>query len=83
MTTVFRKLDDAVDELRRDPTRPVRADVGDMEVELRAVPPAPARFRLGDLLASLGPWEGEDAASLMQRLAEARQLGGSGEAPHL
>ena len=75
-------LDDAIAQLRRDPLRPVRAQVDDLEIEIRAVAPERPR-RLGSFLASLGPWEGESAETLTARLREARDVGGSVEPPEL
>ncbi|HEY3357220.1 MAG TPA: hypothetical protein VGQ83_28480 [Polyangia bacterium] len=78
-----KNLDEAVAELKRDPTRPVRVRVDDLEVELRAVLVTPEEAGLGDRLAAAGPWEGEELDDLLQVLREARAAGGSAEAPDL
>jgi hypothetical protein len=80
---VFKNLEEAVEALKRDPSRPVRAQVDDLDLELRAVGSNPRTVRLGDFLSSLGPWEGESAAELNARLKEARASGGSSELPRL
>ena len=80
---IFENLQRAIDELKRDPSRPVQAQVDELEVELRALTPAEHPERLGDFLASLGPWEGESLDELLERLKEARKSGGSSEPPRL
>lgn len=59
-------LDDAIQALRRDPTRPVRAKVDDaLTVEVTAVEPtAPVQRTMGELLREVGRWEGESGAAL-------------------
>lgn len=81
--SVFHSIDEAVRELRRDPSRPVRAHLDDLDIELRAVEPPARPVRLGDFLASLGPWEGEAEEDLLARLRDARHTGGSAEPPEL
>ncbi len=76
-------LDEALDQLKRDPLHPVRLHVRDMEVEVRAVTPPPNDMPLGDFLASLGPWEGESTEELLQLLRDERKMGGSKEPPTL
>jgi hypothetical protein len=76
-------LDDAVEQLRRDPAHPVRARLDELEVELRAVPPARAAGGLGDQMAALGPWEGESQDEILRLLAEGRRSGGSAAPPGL
>jgi len=80
---VFKNLEKAVEALKRDPSRPVRAQVDDLDLELRAVGSESRPVRLGDFLSSLGPWEGESTAELCARLKEARASGGSSEPPRL
>lgn len=80
---VFKNLEEAVEELVRDPSRPVRAHVRDLDVELRAMASPEKALKLGDYLASLGPWEGESPEELLRRLREAREAGGSAEPPAL
>lgn len=59
---VFSTIEEAVEELKRHPTHPVRAHLPELDVEMRALPPETASRPLGDFLAALGPWEGEPAA---------------------
>jgi hypothetical protein len=81
---VFKNLEEAVEALKRDPSRPVRAQVvDDLDLELRAVGSKSPPVRLGEFLSSLGPWEGESTAELHARLKEARASGGSSEPPRL
>jgi hypothetical protein len=76
---VYGTLEEAVEELKKNPDHPVRAHLDSLDVELRAVGAQEAPIRLGDALAQLGPWEGESAEELIERLAEARRAGGSAE----
>jgi hypothetical protein len=71
-------LDDALAALRRDPTRPVEAELQGMHVELRVAPPSAA-----NVFRAIGPWEGETTEELLRRLDEARRAGGSADAPEL
>jgi hypothetical protein len=72
-------LEAAIAQLRRNPAVPVRAQLGDLELELRAVRSSAPGTALGDYLASLGPWEGETLAELTERLRAAREAGGAAE----
>lgn len=64
-------LDQAVAQLKRDPIHPVRARVGELEVELRVVGDgAKTQPGLGDLMAVAGPWEGESTEELINILSE-------------
>jgi len=69
-------LKQAIEALRREPARPVRARLDDLTVELRAVPEATTRSA-ADVFAAIGPWEGETTEELLQLLADARRQGGS------
>jgi hypothetical protein len=80
---VFDNLQAAVEELKRDPSRPVQAHVDDLEMELRALTPKERPADLVKFLADLGPWEGESLDELLARLREAREAGGSAEPPSL
>jgi len=80
---VFNNLQAAVAELKKDPSRPVRAHVDDLDVELRALTPGQRPQDIREFLADLGPWEGETFDELRARLREARQAGGSAEPPRL
>jgi hypothetical protein len=70
-------LDQAVEALKRDPTHPVRARVGDMTVELRAVPDSPPTIErsAADALRQIGPWEGETYEELVALFSGVGQPG--------
>ena len=65
-------LDEAVAALRQDPSKPVRAKLGDMTVELRAVNAGDAEQSAADAFAALGAWEGETTDELVILLSERR-----------
>jgi hypothetical protein len=71
-------LEEAVAQLKRDPSHPVHARVEGLEVELRVVGTGDTRPGLGSRLAAIGPWEGIALDDLMRLLAEARAAGGTG-----
>jgi hypothetical protein len=75
-------LDEAVAQLERDPRHPVRARVGELDLEIRVVVGSgQAQAGLGDLMAAAGPWEGESTEDLIRILREGRDAGGSAEPP--
>lgn len=75
-------LDEAVAQLKRDPNHPVRARVGELDVEIRVVSGGlQDQTGLGDLMAAAGPWEGESTEELIRILREGRDAGGSAEPP--
>ena len=76
-------LEEAVAELKRDPSHPVHAAVGDLEIELRVVRPDEGQSGVGTRLAAIGPWEGITLEELTKLLSEARELGGSAAPPEL
>jgi hypothetical protein len=76
-------LDDAVEQLKRNPSRPVRANVEGLEVELRVVAARSTESRIGTRLAAIGPWEGVELADLAKLLADARAAGGTASVPEL
>ena len=81
-TQIPKALEEALAQLRRDPSRPVRAHLGELDVELRAVPPAQRRGPgLGTRMAALGPWQGESTEEIIRILREGREAGGSAEPP--
>ena len=80
---VFDNLKAAVDELKRDPNRPVYAEVDSLDVELRALVPRTRPADIGKFLEDLGPWEGESYEDLARRLREARKEGSVDEPPAL
>lgn len=69
-------------QLKRDPNHPVRARVGELDVEIRVVSGGlQHETGLGDLMAAAGPWEGESTDELIRILREGRDAGGSAEPP--
>lgn len=78
-TAIAKSLEEAIERLRHDPLHPVEAVVGDLRVEVRVKSSRSA----ADLFREVGPWEGESTEELLQRLAEERRHGGSGEPPAL
>ena len=78
-TAIAKNMEEAIEQLRRDPAHPVEAIVGDLCVEVRIRGLRSA----ADLFREIGPWEGETTEALWKRLAEERRLGGSGEPPTL
>jgi hypothetical protein len=77
-------LDEALEELKRDPAHTVHARVEGMDVELRVIPRSPApEMGLGDWMASAGPWQGETEDEIQQILRESRRAGGSAEPPEM
>jgi hypothetical protein len=73
---VVRTIEQAVEQLKRDPTRPVQARVGDMTIEVRAVTVESSGRSAADVFAELGPWEGETIEEVFAILAGARSRGG-------
>lgn len=66
-----RTLEEALAELKRDPSHPVQARVDDLQVELRVVEDkavAPA-----DIFAGVGPWQGQSTEELLRALRELRE----------
>jgi hypothetical protein len=53
-----RTFEQAVAELKRDPSQPVHARVDDLDLELRVVRSTKAHVGIGTRLAAIGPWEG-------------------------
>lgn len=76
-------LQEAVAELKRDPSRPVQARVDGLDVELRALSSNENHAGLGSRLAAIGPWEGVSVDDLMQILREGREAGGSAAPPEM
>jgi hypothetical protein len=84
-TQIPKVLEEALAKLRRDPSRPVRAHLDELDVELRVVTahreePAPG---LGDRMAEAGPWEGESTEEIIRILREGRDAGGNAETPEI
>ena len=75
-STMPKSLQQAIDLLRKDPSRPVRAEVDGLTVEVRRVETTPAVGQsAADMFAALGPWEGESAEEIRAILGEARREG--------
>ena len=80
---VVKSIEEAVERLKRDPTRSVRAKIGDVTVEVRAVTEEATERSAASVFAEIGPWEGETAEELLALLAEARHRGGQRSVPEL
>lgn len=82
-TKIPKALEEALAKLRNDPSRPVRAQLDELDVELRVVTAhrEEAAPGLGDRMAAAGPWEGETTDELIRILREGRDAGGSAEPP--
>jgi len=73
---VSKTLEELVEQLKRDPSHPVRTRLGDLTIEVRAVAEPPAGRSAADLFAEAGPWAGETTEEILAMLAEARRHGG-------
>ena len=82
MPTV-KTIEEAVEQLRRDPTRPVRTTVGGLTIELTAVTEKASGRSAASVFAEIGPWRGETTEELLAVLAESRSHGGRRPAPDL
>jgi hypothetical protein len=71
--TTFHDLQAALEQLKRNPSRPVQVHADDLDIELGAFVPKERPADLGAFLADLGPWEGESLDELLTRLREARK----------
>ncbi len=76
-------LEEAVAELKRDPSHPVHARVDGLDVELRVLPSNETHPGAGSRLAAIGPWEGIALDELDRILREGREAGGSAPAPEM
>jgi hypothetical protein len=79
----MKTLEEAVEQLKHDRSRPVRAEVGDMVIEVRAVNPTIAEGSAADVFAEIGPWLGETTEEMLQLLTAARRRGGQRSVPDL
>jgi hypothetical protein len=68
-------LREAIDQLKRDPTQPVRTTIEGMAVELRAISEASSPRTAADAFAKVGGWVGESTDEILSILAEARREG--------
>jgi hypothetical protein len=76
-------LDEAVAELKRNPSQPVHANVDGMDVEMRVVPQNQTRPGIGTRLAAIGPWEGITLDDLMKIVRESLETGESAAPPEM
>ena len=76
-------LEEAVAELKRDPSHPVHARVDGLDVELRVLPSNESEAGLGTRLAAIGPWEGVALDDLMRILRDGRESGDSAAPPEM
>lgn len=67
-------LEEAVAELKRDPSHPLRLAVNDVEVEVRLVGVEQAQTPVDDIMCGAGPWEGESTEDLIRIIREGRKL---------
>jgi hypothetical protein len=68
-------LREAIDQLKRDPTQPVRTTIEGMAVEMRAVSEAPSPRTAAEAFANVGGWAGESTDEILAILADARREG--------
>jgi hypothetical protein len=73
---VAKTIEEVVEQLKRDPSHPVRAQLGGLTVEVRAVADPPSDRSAAELFAEVGPWAGETTEEILAVLAEARRQGG-------
>jgi len=76
-------FEEAVAELKRDPSHPVHARVDGLDFELRIIPSNETQPGVGSRLAAIGPWEGVALEDLMRILREGRESGGSAAPPEM
>jgi hypothetical protein len=76
-------LEEAVADLKRDPSQPVQVRLDGLDVELRIVPSNETSLGVGFRLAAIGPWEGIALEELDRILREGREAGGSAPAPEI
>ena len=69
-------IEEVVEQLKRDPSHPVRARLGGLTVEVRAVADPPSGRTAAELFGEIGPWAGETTEEILELLAEARRQGG-------
>jgi hypothetical protein len=80
---VPKTLEQVIEQLRRDPGRPVRTAVDGFVIEVRAVPDTAAEQSAADVLSALGPWAGETTEEILALLANARRANGQRTVPGL
>ena len=75
--SVSKTMEEVVEQLRRDPSQPVRATLGGLTVEVRTVPDLPGDRSAAQLCAAVGPWAGETTEEILAILAKARSRAAS------
>lgn len=80
---VPKTLEDAIADLKRDPSHPLRLAVSDVEVEMRLVGGGTMNANTSDDVLNGATWHGESAAELIQIIRSGREQDDPGEAPHL
>jgi len=76
-------LDEAMAELKRDPSHAVHARIDGLDVELRVLAAGETQPGVGTQLAGIGPWEGISLEELMKVLRDGRESGGSARPPEM
>jgi hypothetical protein len=76
-------LEQVIEQLKREPGRPVRAVIGGFMVEVRAVSDLPAERSAADVLSAVGPWAGETTDEILAILANARRSSSQRTVPEL
>jgi hypothetical protein len=72
-------LDEAVAEIKRAPSHPIRMVVDGIEIEMRAPSSAGVirgvldQANLGDRIAAIGPWQGETTDEVIELLRDGRE----------
>jgi hypothetical protein len=80
---VARTIEEAVEQLKRDPSQPVRTLIGGLAIEVRAVQaPAPEKSA-AQVFEDIGAWAGESTAEILKILSDARREGGRRSVPRL
>jgi hypothetical protein len=80
---VAKTIEEAVEQLKRDPSQPVRTRVGGLTIEVKAVPEVLADRSAAELFVELGPWAGESTEQMLELLASSRRQGGRRSVPDL
>jgi hypothetical protein len=66
---VSETIEEAVEQLKCDPSQTVRATLGGLAVEVRAVPDLPGDRPAAELFAAVRPWAGETTEEILAILA--------------
>jgi hypothetical protein len=73
---VVKSIEEVVEQLKRNPSQPVRAILGGVAVEVRTVAAQPSSGSAAELFATIGPWAGESGEQILALLSDARRQGG-------